>query len=414
MATQKGRGLFKPLAKPNGNARTLVVITIALVSFGTMMVASASEGQATANGGASWSIIGHDLLYLFLGLVCAWFMARIRVDRLVAMAPYLTIFGLVMLVAVPLVGVSANGGKRWLGRGSFVIQPSEFFKFCTVLFMAWTIERFHSQIGDWLQLAIRLSAIAFGVLLIVIEPDIGTASVILIVIFVMLAVAGLSSAMLKRLAGLGLLGILGYALVRTYSFKRLISFLRPEHDPSGTGYQLLQSRIGLGAGGLTGLGLGHSREKWGLLPNPHTDFIFTIIGEELGLIGTLVVLALFMVFLFNAIGIAQKCTNSTYRYIVVGITTWIMFEATVNIASVVGYWAVTGIPLPFFSYGGTALIAELAAVGLLYNIATDTSRTREITIQNYELSTIREMIQQRASTPRPTAYQRGHSSERNY
>jgi cell division protein FtsW len=136
----------------------------------------------------------------------------------------------------------------------------------------------------------------------------------------------------------------------------------------------------LGAGGLTGLGLDHSREKWGLLPNPHTDFIFTIIGEELGLIGTLSVIALFVGFLMVATRIARQCTNEVYRLVVVGITTWIIFEAAINIASVVGFWAVTGIPLPFFSYGGTALITELAAIGLLYNIAHDRSRSAHLVI----------------------------------
>ena len=414
MSTSTARGLFKPLAKANNNAKTLVATVTVLLAYGTVSVATASEGQASANGGASWSIMIHDIIYLFLGTVAAYLMARVRVDRLVKMAPTFTFIGFGLLLAVPVIGVSANGGKRWLGRGSLVIQPSEIFKFCSVLFVAWTIERYHSQIGDWVQLSIRLGIIGLGVGLIVIEPDIGTTSVILVVVFVMLAVAGLSGQVLKRMAGLGVLGILAYAAFRTYSFKRLTSFLFPERNLSGSGYQLLQSRIGLGAGGVSGLGLGHSREKWGLLPNPHTDFIFTIIGEELGYIGAVAVLVLFLVFLFTSVRIAQKCTNSTYRFIVVGITTWIMFEATVNIASVVGFWAVTGIPLPFFSYGGTALIAELAAVGLLYNISNDTSRTREITIQNYELSTIREMAERRNANSRYSSHSRGPASDRNY
>ena len=171
-----------------------------------------------------------------------------------------------------------------------------------------------------------------------------------------------------------------YALLQPYSVRRLTSFLHPNANLATSGYQLLQSRIGLGAGGVTGLGLDHSREKWGLLPNPHTDFIFTIIGEELGLVGTLCVIALFIGFLMAATRIARQCTNEVYRLVVVGITTWIVLEAVINIASVVGFWAVTGIPLPFFSYGGTALITELAAVGLLYNIAHDRSRSSHLVI----------------------------------
>jgi len=191
----------------------------------------------------------------------------------------------------------------------------------------------------------------------------------------------------------------------------LLSFLHPNTHLLGSGYQLLQSRIGLGAGGVGGLGLGHSREKWGLLPNPHTDFIFTVIGEELGLIGTLAVIALFVAFLFAAVRIAQQCTNSVYRLIAVGITTWIAVEALINIASVVGWWAVTGIPLPFFSYGGTALITELAAVGLLYNIAHDRTRSGDVTIREQRTTRFRETIE-RKTAPRPAARSRSMNDPR--
>jgi cell division protein FtsW len=192
----------------------------------------------------------------------------------------------------------------------------------------------------------------------------------------------------------------GYLLAEPYSAKRFFSFLHPNANLLGSGYQLVQSKIGLGAGGVTGLGLGHSREKWGLLPNPHTDFIFTIVGEELGLIGTLAVIALFLAFLMAAVRIAQRCSNQVYRLIAIGITTWIAVEALINIASVVGWWAVTGVPLPFFSYGGTALITELASVGLLYNIAHDRSKTGDLTIREYRLTSFRETLP-RARPTRP-------------
>ena len=197
--------------------------------------------------------------------------------------------------------------------------------------------------------------------------------------------------------------------MKPYSAARFFSFLHPSKDLLGNGYQLLQSKIGLGAGGLTGLGLGHSREKWGLLPNPHTDFIFTIIGEELGLLGTIVVIALFVWFLLVATRIAQQCTNDVYRLIVVGITTWIMVEAIINIASVVGLWAVTGIPLPFFSYGGTALITELAAVGLLYNIAHDNSRAGDVVIREHQVTNFRQSLEDRTLSRPSSSRQRPYS-----
>jgi cell division protein FtsW len=206
--------------------------------------------------------------------------------------------------------------------------------------------------------------------------------------------------MLTRVGLLGATLFTAYMVSKPYSARRFFSFIHPNSNLLGSGYQLAQSRIGLGAGGVGGLGLGHSREKWGLLPNPHTDFIFTIIGEELGLIGTYAVLALFIAFMFASVRIAQRCTNSVYRLIAIGIATWIAVEALINIASVVGWWAVTGIPLPFFSYGGTALITELFAVGLLYNIAHDTSHSGDVTIREHRITNFRETIER--STTHPT------------
>jgi cell division protein FtsW len=249
-----------------------------------------------------------------------------------------------------------------------------------------------------MQLAIWTLPVTIGCALILIEPDIGTMSVVAIIAFVMLAVAGLSPKLMAMIMGIGVAGFVGYMKLQPYSYARFFSFLHPNSNLRGNGYQLLQSKIGLGAGGLSGLGLGHSREKWGLLPNPHTDFIFTIIGEELGIIGTLFVIALFVAFLFASVRIAQKCTNDVYRFIAMGIATWITLEAIINIASVVGWWAVTGIPLPFFSYGGTALITELAAVGLLYNIAHDQSRSEDVSIQELVRTDFRTAMETRATT----------------
>jgi len=375
------RGILQPLPRGNFAGRMVVLVTVLLVAFGTVAVASASEGQAAANGGSTWSIMIHDLVYLGFGLFALYVVARVRLDQLVRNAPLLIGAGLGLLLCVKAVGVTTNGGKRWLNLHVIFLQPSELFKLASIVFIAWLVQHHHNKLDNWKQLALWTLPVTVGGLLIVIEPDIGTSSVVFAVAFVMMAVAGLSSRLLSRSVLLGLVGFGGYMLYKPYSARRFFSFLHPNQHLLASGYQLAQSKIGLGAGGLTGLGLGHSREKWGFLPNPHTDFIFTIIGEELGLIGTLTVLGLFVWFLFAATRVAQQCTNDVYRLIAVGITTWIVLEAVINIASVVGGWAVTGIPLPFFSYGGTALITELAAVGLLYNIAHDTTRSGDVTIR---------------------------------
>jgi cell division protein FtsW len=386
------------MPRGGANGRVLLLITTLLVTFGTIAVASASEGQASANGGSTWSIMIHDLVFLGFGIFALYVMARVRLDRLVKSAPMLITLGLVLLFAVKAIGVTSNGGKRWLNLHVIYLQPSELFKLATVVFVAWVVQHHHDELGQWRQLALRTLPISLGCAMVVIEPDIGTSSVILAIAFAMLAVGGLSRHLLGRVAVLGVIVFGAYMAYKPYSARRFFSFLHPNTHLLGSGYQLLQSRIGLGTGGVAGLGLGHSREKWGLLPNPHTDFIFSIIGEELGLVGTLLVIGLFVAFLLASVRIAQQCTNDAYRLIAVGITTWIAVEAIINIASVVGWWAVTGIPLPFFSYGGTALITELAAVGLLYNIAHDTSRSSDVTIREHRVLTSRAGIERRAPT----------------
>jgi cell division protein FtsW len=400
---------LQPLPRGNFNARMLLVVTTLLVSFGTIAVASASEGQAVANGGSSYSIILRDLIYLGFGILAAYVTARLRLDGLVRKAPLLILVGLGLLVAVKLVGVTSDGGKRWLNLHVIFLQPSEMFKLFTVLFLAWLVQHHHAELNNWKQLAIWTVPVTIGAALVLDEPDIGTASVILAIAFVVLAVAGLSKVRLVQIIGIGIAIFFVYMKIKPYSARRFFAFLHPNQDLLGSGYQLMQSKIGLGAGGLTGLGLGNSREKFGLLPNPHTDFIFSIVGEELGLIGTLTVIGLFVWFLFVATRIAKQCTNATYRLVCVGITTWIVLEAIINIASVVGGWAVTGIPLPFFSYGGTALITELAAVGVLYNIAHDTSHSSEVEIVDARVPLRRDVYDARRSgarVPRNRAGQR--------
>ncbi len=380
MASNSPQRLVQPMPRGSFNARMLLLVTTLLVAFGTIAVASASEGQATANGGSSFSIIIRDLVYLGFGVFAMYIMTRVRIDQVVRRSPFLILIGLLMLAVVRVAGVSTNGGKRWLNLHVILLQPSEIFKLFTVLFLAWLVQLHHDELRDWKQLVLWTSPVTIGAVLILVEPDIGTTSVIVAIAFSMLAVAGLSKRRLAQISALGVGVFLVYMKLKPYSAARFFAFLHPNSDLLGSGYQLLQSKIGLGAGGLTGLGLGNSREKFGLLPNPHTDFIFSIIGEELGFVGTLVVIGLFVWFLLVTMRIAKQCTNDVYRLIVVGISTWIVLEAIINIASVVGGWAVTGIPLPFFSYGGTALITELAAVGLIYNIAHDDSRTGAIAI----------------------------------
>lgn len=385
--------LFRPFPRLNGNGRSILLVTFSLLVYGTVCMISASEGQAAANGGSVFAFVKRDGAFLVIGLIAFYFVARIRMDLLVKSAPFLIVSGLVLLVAVEFIGITANGGKRWLGGPGVNIQPSEMFKLFTIIYLAWLVQHQYRELASWRVLLGWLSPVLGGIVLIVVEPDIGTSSVVAVLLFTMLFMAGLDWRKLTTMGAVGALGVLVYAKDKPYAVKRLLGFLHPSANPLSSGYQLAQSKIGLGSGGLSGLGLGHSREKWGFLPNPHTDFVFAIVGEELGFIGALAVLALFIWFLVSALKIARQTPNATYRLMVVGITTWIMFEAVINIASVVGWWAVTGIPLPFFSYGGTALIAQLVAVGLLVNIAHDPTPSPDFVIG-------RRLVPPRRSYPR--------------
>lgn len=377
------RGFFQPLPRGNATALRLLLITIALVAVGTFMVASASEGQAALNGSA-FSIMKSDVLWLVLGFFAMFAMMHIRLQNLLRMAFFLLLVSLASLVLVALAGTSVSGGKRWLSFGSLNIQPSEFFKMVALIYVAAVVSRYYRRLGSGQHLILWMSPIAIGVGFILLEHDLGTASIVGAIAFVMLFQAGMSWFQVAITTGTAITGGLLYSVSSTYAWARVAAVLHQGSDLSTSGYQLLQSKIGLGAGGIAGLGYGHSREKWGLLPNPHTDFIFSIIGEELGYIGTVAVIALFVWFMFTGIKIARNCTNDVYRLLAVGITAWITIEAAINIASVVGLWAVTGVPLPFVSYGGSALMTELAAVGLLYNIAHDTSRSPRIELRTDE------------------------------
>jgi cell division protein FtsW len=372
--------VLQPFPRGDRAATTLLILTALMVGYGTVMVGSASDAQSALNGGTSFALAIRDVLYLGIGALVFVVVARVRLSWLLNLAPTLLMAGLGLLVGVEMVGITVNGAKRWLPTPFIQIQPSEFFKLIVVLYVAWVIQRHHQRIGNWQHLALWMSPVLVGVGLILLEHDVGTDTVIVAIAVTVLFVAGLPRKLVTSILLLSVPVMGAYAIAEPYSVRRLMSFLHPNVNLTSSGYQLLQSRIGLGTGGLTGLGLDHSREKWGLLPNPHTDFIFTIIGEELGLIGTLSVIALFIGFLMVSTRIARHCTNEAYRLVVVGITTWIILEAVINIASVVGFWAVTGVPLPFFSYGGTALITELAAIGLLYNIAHDRSRSAHLVI----------------------------------
>lgn len=345
---------------------------IALLGMGVIMVYSSSAVSAYVNFNDSYYFLKRQLIWASLGIVAMLFAMNIdyHVWRNIS-KPILGItLLLLILVLIPGFGKVVNGARRWLGFGSLYLQPSEVAKLSMVLFSAASLTINQEKITSFLkglvpQLGMLL--VIFG--LILKEPDLGTALAIGGTVFVMLYAAG---AKITHLGSLGLTaaaGIVVAILFEPYRLKRLIAFSNPWADPLDSGYHIIQSLYALGSGGLFGVGLGRSREKFLYLPEPHTDFIFAILGEELGFIGTITVLTLFFLFAWRGYKVAMAAPDIYGSMLAAGLTTMIIMQALMNIAVVTASMPVTGIPLPFISFGGSALIFTLAGVGILLNIS---------------------------------------------
>jgi cell division protein FtsW len=355
--------------------RVLGILSIsvaALTLAGLVMVLSASSVSAFAAYGSSFLFFKRQLLYAAIGAVCLLATARLpyRVwER--AWVPLLIVsVGLLVLVLHPSVGTVAGGAARWIQVGPFSLQPSELAKFAVVAagasLLSRNLDRLESEPLRWM---LPLFAIVGVVsLLVLVQPDLGTMTVIAGTAFLLMFVAGVRLRLLATT--LVLWGVVGASLILGESYRRtrFFSFLHPWSDPQNTGYQIVQSLIALGSGHVFGVGLGASRQKWMYVPNAHTDFIFSILGEELGLIGEVVVLALFVLLVYAGIRIALRAPDAFGRLLAGGITAWFGLQALVNLGAVTGVLPITGVPLPFVSFGGSSLVVSMAAVGVLLSI----------------------------------------------
>lgn len=350
---------------------TLLVVISALCAIGLIFVLSASMVSAEHTRSTAWYWFLRQAFFLVLGSVAAFVAVRVDYHRWVRMGPAVLLAAIVLLAVVLLtpLGREANGATRWLGPSSFTFQPSEAAKLGMVLWLAGLLERRRERIDDWtVTVAPAMSVLAVVAALIVFEPDLGTTSLIAAVTVTMLIVAG---ARMDRIAAIGLpLVAVGLAFsMRGYHRARLLAFLDPWAYANGAGWQTLQSQVGLASGGLFGVGLGNSKAKWGFLPDAHTDFIFAIIGEELGLLGCLVVLGLVGAFIVTGLNVARRAPDLSGTLVAAGITSWIGLQSLINIGVAVGVLPNKGITLPFVSYGGTSLVVTMFAAGILLNIA---------------------------------------------
>lgn len=347
--------------------------TGALVVLGLIMILSASSVSSFATYGSSFLFFRKQLLWAVIGLVGFAFFARFDYRRLKGFG-YLAYAGVVMLliaVLIPGIGRVAGGSARWIGVGSFAIQPSEFAKLALVLFAADVFSRKEERsLREFSHTALPMLP-ALGVLtaLVIAQPDLGTTVLLGFIGIGMLFIAGapLRYILPVGAAGMGLAA--AAAVIEPYRRARLLAFLDPWKDPLETGYHTIQSLIALGSGGLFGVGLGASRQKWLYVPNAHTDFIFAILGEEMGFLGTLTVLGMFAFLIYLGIRVARAAPDRFGMLIAAGITIWIGGQALINMGAVTATLPVTGVPLPLVSFGGSSLVVSLVAMGIMTNIA---------------------------------------------
>lgn len=379
--TVKAKGTSRAVTRPRTSPGALLTVSsVVLVALGLVMILSASSISAFADYGSSFTFFRKQLLWAIVAFGAYFGASRIDYHRWrgLSFVFYAISAGLLVVVLVPGIGISVGGSARWIGVGPFSFQPSEIAKLAMVLVVADVMSRKNERsLRDFSQMALPvLPGLGFIVFLVMMQPDLGTTIVISVIAFGLLFIAGAS---LRHLIPVGLAGgglALVAALAEDYRRARLLAFLNPWADPLNTGYQTIQSLIALGSGGIFGVGLGASRQKWSYIPNSHTDFIFAILGEELGLLGTFMVLGLFVFIAYLGIRIAKRAPDRFGMLVASGVTIWIAFQALVNMGAVTAAMPITGVPLPLVSFGGTSLLITMTALGILNNIAAQERKPR--------------------------------------
>ena len=348
----------------------MFAILMLIIAIGVVMVYSASSYSSYYNPQIRDSMyyLKRQSVWVLIGTVLLFIMMKIDYHI------YKKYTFIIMIITIILLGAvyafpDIKGAHRWIMFGGQQLQPSEIAKYVIVLYMAKSIENKGDKIKSFLYgIFPYLIVSGFYAVLILKEPNMSIASVIMIVTLIILFVAG--AKFLHIVAPVGLLGILGVILIKTAGYRnnRLKTWLDPWSDPKKDGYQIIQSWLALGSGGITGVGLGKSRQKCFYIPEAHNDFIFSIIGEELGLIGCIIIILLFLLLIWRGIRASAKARDTYGQLLAIGITSVIAVQAVINIAVVTGTMPVTGVPLPFISYGGSTLVFNMAAMGILLNI----------------------------------------------
>jgi cell division protein FtsW len=351
------------------DSRLLIMVTLALVAFGLVMVYSATSAAAAVGGNDPSYYLKRQGVYAAAGIVLMILAQRWDYRRLRALSPLLVLVSLASLLAVLAIGPPINGARRWVSLGPAAFQPSELAKLTLAIWAAsyYAKRRAPGTLRELWRPAGALASVF--ALLLVLEPDLGTTIALAIMLVGVLVVCGTPARVLATAITLAAAAGLGVIWMKPYSRARFFAFLHPARDAAGTGYQILQAEIGMGSGHIFGVGLGRGVQKIFYLPEAHTDMMLANIGEELGLIGVAAVIGAYALFAYAGLDIAVRCRDPFGKRLAAGLTVLVCGQAAVNILAVMGAAPLTGIPLPFLSYGGSSLVVLLAGVGILLNIA---------------------------------------------
>ncbi|MBI5620297.1 putative lipid II flippase FtsW [Candidatus Gottesmanbacteria bacterium] len=355
--------------KPDGGTKSdrwLMGIIVVLALFGVLMVYDSSVAIAIRDFGDQYYYAREQLKWLLLGMIALVTLSRVdyRLWRQFALPSILVTMALLVAVFIPGFGVRALGAHRWLNFGVFILQPAELAKLVLVLYLAaWFSAREKDRFGAFL----LLCGIIFG--LVIIEPDLGTGIVIICTALIMYFLSGAPIRHFAFLLPILIIGVTILAVTSPYRFRRLTTFLDTKSDPLGASYQIRQVLLSLGSGGLTGIGIGKSRQKYEYLPESNTDSIFAIIGEETGFVGATLVVMVYAFFVWRIFWVGSQVANSFGKLFAFGIGAWVGVQSILNIGAMTALLPLTGIPLPLLSYGGSSLVILLAASGIVLNIS---------------------------------------------
>ena len=349
----------------------IILISVIIISlFGLLMIYSSSSIWAEYKFNDPYKYLKTQGIFLIIGFIVIYIVSKIPYRTYLKYSNLILISCIILLILVLIPGIGSvrNGSRSWFGIGSFGIQPSEFAKLGIIIFTAkYLTNNKMKDIKTSVLPILSVVILIFG--LIMLQPDFGTGIIIVITIIVLLFVSGVKINFFIKLGIIGLVGIVGLIIIAPYRLKRIISFINPWSDPLGSGFQIIQSLYAIGPGGLLGTGLGNSIQKHFYLPEPQTDFIFSIISEELGFMGVLIVTILFTTIIVRGIKISLKQEDNFAKYLSFGLVFSLAFQTILNLMVVVGLIPVTGVTLPFLSYGGSSLLVSMTNIGILLNIS---------------------------------------------